>query len=340
MAFFQIFSGSFSDKYGRKNMLFVCLIIFILASIGCYASSSLNELIFFRFLQAVGACGGMSIGQAIVADIFNPRETGRILSIIIPLVAFSPAIAPVLGGYIEIYFNWKITFLILAVYGVIASLILLSPVIPKIKKNEETKVTKKSAFSIRAFKELFSSKLFLAYAFFMMASNATYYSFVGASPFLLKKFGYEPTDVGYALCAASFPYMFSSVLGRRLSLTKTNLQIIFYGLFLNIIGGIVLVIMYFSSWHHMLALMIPVFINTIGNGLLMPFSSANAIALFPKNVGMVTGSLGSLQFIAASLGTAIMGFTENGTLLPIGILVLGVSFSAVAFYLLVFGKMF
>lgn len=332
MAIFQIFSGSLSDKFGRKKILFICMIIFIISSIGCSISSNIYEFIIFRIFQAVGACGGMSIGQAIIADIFDTKEMGKILSITIPLVAFSPAIAPVLGGHIEIIYSWQTNFIILAIYGAIIIAILLSPIIPKL----ELKKNKSSAFQFDIFIKMLKNKKFFGFALFMMVSNATYFSFVAASPFLLKKFGYNPTAVGYALCAASFPYMFASILGSKLSSRMSNLKIIFMGLSLNFIGGIFLIIMFFSAWHHMFALMIPVFIITIGNGLLMPFSSANAISLYPNNSGMVTGTLGSLQLTAAGLGTAVMGIIENGTLFPLGLLVISLSMISILYFYIVY----
>jgi DHA1 family bicyclomycin/chloramphenicol resistance-like MFS transporter len=259
---------------------------------------------------------------------------GRILSITIPLVAFSPAIAPVLGGHIEIHFNWQTNFLILALYGLVIIFMLLSPIIPKLQENNFSQ--KNSAFDIKVFIQILFHKKFFGFALFMMVSNASYFSFVAACPFLLKKFGYSPAAVGYAFCAASFPYMFASFMGRKLSLTKSSLQIIFLGLFLNVIGGFTLLIMFFLNWPHILALMIPVFIITIGNGLLMPFSSANAISLFPKNAGMVTGTLGSMQLTAAGIGTAVMGIIENGTLYPLGVFVLGIAFLSIIYFIGIF----
>ncbi|BBH52179.1 multidrug effflux MFS transporter [Fluviispira sanaruensis] len=335
MAVFQIFSGSLSDKYGRKRVLFVFSLIFIFASLGCFYSSTINELIIYRCFQALGACAGMSIGQAMVADAFGAKDTGRILSITIPLVAFSPAIAPVLGGYIEILYDWRAIFLVLGIYGFIILFLLCSPIFPKSRAMAKKQ---KSAFEILSFLAMLKNKKFVGFALFMMTSNATYFSFLAGAPFLLKKFGYSPSAVGYAFCIASFPYMFASLLGRRLSFKLSNMQIIFLGLILNIIGGIIFLLMYYFSWQHMAALMIPIFVITIGNGFLMPFSSANAIALFPKNSGLVTGSLGSAQLTAASLGTALMGFIENGTFLPFAAIVLGFSLLTIFYYLAVFGS--
>jgi MFS transporter, DHA1 family, multidrug resistance protein len=333
MAIFQIFSGSLSDKFGRKKILSICMAIFIISSYGCYLSSSIYELILFRIFQAIGACGGMSIGQAIVADLFHSKEMARILSITIPLVAFSPALAPVIGGHIEVQFNWQTNFLLLVGYGVVIIAILMSPIIPKLS----LRCNNNSAFDFKVFINIITDKKFFGYALFMMASNATYFSFVAASPFLLHNFGYSPAAVGYALCAASFPYMLASLLGRKLSLKNTSLKIIFFGISLNIFGGLLFIPMFILNWHHIMALMIPVFIITIGNGLLMPFSSSSAISLYPTHAGMVTGSLGSLQLIAAGIGTTAMGIIENNSLLPLSLFVLSISFIAIFYFLSVYG---
>jgi DHA1 family bicyclomycin/chloramphenicol resistance-like MFS transporter len=220
-------------------------------------------------------------------------------------------------------------------YGIFILIILSTTIIPNSEiKNQE----KNSApFQMRFFWEIIFNKNFLGYASFMMASNATYFSFVATAPFLFKKFGYSGPMVGYSLCAASFPYMFSSFLGRKLSLQRTNLQIIFIGITLNVLGGLVLTSLFFLNWQHLLALMIPVFIITIGNGLLMPFCSANAIALFPQSAGLVTGILGAAQLAASAVATALMGIFENGTLLPFTLLVLGVSGYALTYFLSHFG---
>lgn len=335
MAIFQVFSGSLSDKFGRKKVLAFFMLIFIFSSLGCYFSTSIYQLIICRIFQAIGACAGMTIGQAMVADLFSAKDLAKILSITIPMVAFSPAIAPVVGGHIETSYNWQTNFLILAGYGVFILLLIILPFIPTVP-NQTTMQRKVTAFDLKALIKIVTDQKFIAFAFFMKVSNASYFAFLAASPFLLKEFGYSPTTVGYAFCAASFPYMFASLLGRRLSIKKTSLQIIFMGLCLNFFGGLLLIMMFFCHWEHILALMIPVFIITIGNGLLMPFSSANAIALFPHHAGMVTGTLGSLQLAAAGIATAVIGFIENGTLLPIGLFVLTIAILAILVFVLTF----
>ena len=339
MALFQVFTGALSDKYGRKKILFFSLSLFVLASLACFQSQSLNQLILSRFFQGIGAACGLSVGQAIVADLFGPTHSAKPLSIMIPLVAFSPAIAPILGGIIEEHSNWRYIFLFLAFYGIISLLLLLTPIIPKIPVIKKQELNQKEK-SNSALLSILKNKKFFGFSLFMMNSNACYFAFLAASPFILKSFGYTPTQVGYAFCAASFPYMFASFLGRKLTYSFSFLQIIFIGLLVDLFGVGTMIFFATSHWPNMGSVLIPVFFISIGNGLIMPYSSASAIALFPKNAGLITGTLATFQLCAASFGTFMMGLISTGTLFPLASFNLCVVLFTMIYFFCVFGNVF
>jgi DHA1 family bicyclomycin/chloramphenicol resistance-like MFS transporter len=337
MALFQVFIGALSDKFGRKQILFVSLSIFIVSSLACAHSQTLNQLILSRFFQGIGAACGLSIGQAIIADLFGPIQSAKPLSILIPLVAFSPAVAPILGGLIEEHSSWRMVFLFLAFYGFTGLFLCLTPIVPKLKHHEIAQNENGPKFK---FLHLLKNKEFFGFALFMMNSNACYFAFLSATPFLLKTFGYTPTQVGYAFCAASFPYMFASFIGRKLAVRLSHLQIILCGLLIDLFGVLLMFGFAASHWPNMASIMIPIFFITSGNGLIMPYSSASAISIFPKNAGLVTGTLATLQLCAASLGTFMMGLIANGTLFPLAGFNLAVVIVTLVYFFFVFGNVF
>ena len=103
----QLVLGPIIDRFGRKKPLIIGMMIYLLASMLCALSSSYSLLLLSRLIQALGACSGLIIGRAIVSDIFDAKEAGKVFSTIFPFVGMSPAISPVLGGFIGYYFGWQ-----------------------------------------------------------------------------------------------------------------------------------------------------------------------------------------------------------------------------------------
>ncbi|HSJ66426.1 MAG TPA: Bcr/CflA family efflux MFS transporter, partial [Anditalea sp.] len=111
----QLFYGPLLDKYGRKKPLYAGLAIYMVASIGCAFSQSVENLIIMRLLQAIGGCAGMVAAQALVRDLFPVTKTAQVFSLLTLVIAVSPMIAPTVGGFVTAYYDWHIVFIILAV---------------------------------------------------------------------------------------------------------------------------------------------------------------------------------------------------------------------------------
>lgn len=90
--------GKLGDLYGRKKIFQTSIIIFLLGSVLCGISQSMNELIFFRALQGIGAGGLMSLVLAIIGDVIPPRQRGRYQGYFGAVFGVSSVAGPVLGG--------------------------------------------------------------------------------------------------------------------------------------------------------------------------------------------------------------------------------------------------
>ena len=111
----QLMSGPLLDRFGRKRPLYVGLLIYILASIGCGFSDSVEMLIVFRFVQALGGCVGMVAPNAVVRDLFPVEQSARVFSMLILILGVSPILAPTFGGYMVAAWGWKPIFFVLAI---------------------------------------------------------------------------------------------------------------------------------------------------------------------------------------------------------------------------------
>ena len=92
----QLIYGPLLERFGRKKPLYAGLSIYLLASIGCAMATSIDALIMFRLLQALGGCAGMVAARAMVRDLFEVKENAKIFSMLMLVVAVSPIIAPTL----------------------------------------------------------------------------------------------------------------------------------------------------------------------------------------------------------------------------------------------------
>jgi DHA1 family bicyclomycin/chloramphenicol resistance-like MFS transporter len=119
----QLICGPLLDRFGRKIPLCIGLILYIIASIGCSMAKSVEVLIAFRFLQALGGCVGMVAPNAIVRDVFPVEENAKVFSLLILILGVSPILAPTIGSYVIAAFGWPLVFIILAI---VAGLILLA----------------------------------------------------------------------------------------------------------------------------------------------------------------------------------------------------------------------
>jgi len=107
-------------KFGLKIPLIICIVIFVLSSILCGLSFSLNELIFFRILQGIGGAGIMPLGLALMSKIFKPDERAKAMGIWAIGSMVAPAVGLTLGGFITEYITWRWIFFINIPIGIIS----------------------------------------------------------------------------------------------------------------------------------------------------------------------------------------------------------------------------
>jgi EmrB/QacA subfamily drug resistance transporter len=119
-----LIAGKLSDMYGRKWFIVGGIAVFIVGSILCGTSQTMNQLIIFRALQGIGAGAIMGMAFIIVADLFPPAERGKYVGFLSGVFGLSSVIGPTLGGYITDNLSWNWVFFINIPFGVLIILLL------------------------------------------------------------------------------------------------------------------------------------------------------------------------------------------------------------------------
>ena len=117
--------GKLGDMYGRRRLLTISIIIFLIASALCGLSQTMTQLIVFRALQGFGAGGLMTLSQTVISDVVEPRERGRYQGLFTGGFAFASVAGPLIGGGLTTAISWRWIFYVNIPLGTIALTLIL-----------------------------------------------------------------------------------------------------------------------------------------------------------------------------------------------------------------------
>ena len=132
----QLAYGPLSDKLGRKPLIAVGMLVFVLGSIGCALAQTVEQLHALRLLQGLGGSIGMVIAFAIVKDAFSGAAFGKMIAIVLAVLGISPVAAPMIGSALQAMDSWRTIFWALAIYGMVVLAVLMA-FLPETRKIED-----------------------------------------------------------------------------------------------------------------------------------------------------------------------------------------------------------
>ncbi|MBA2709322.1 MAG: multidrug effflux MFS transporter [Tatlockia sp.] len=315
--FMQLIIGPVSDHFGRRKVAILTIIMFALGSILCGLATNVNELIAYRILQAIGSCGMMVLGFAIVRDFYQGNKSAKAYSFLNGMISFSPIFATFIGSYLDLYLGWQSTFwslLLVAFPALFTSGFWLEESLPK---------SKRTPLSLKVFGQylqVIRNQDFQVYTLASSLGHCYFYLFCALSPFLIiRTLEIPQTSYGIYFCFMGISVLIGSFMGgsivERLGIFKTCLL----GYFLSLIGGLWMWIWFVAqglSIHNFIYPMLPI---GIGGAFCMGAGSGGAMAPFEKAKGSAAAAVGALRFIFAGLVGYFLINKTVSTTLPLAI---------------------
>lgn len=319
LAVAQLIYGPLSESFGRKPIVIIGVTIFILSSFTIMLAPNIDILLFARMFQAIGAAAGQTIGRAIISEFYTKEEMGKIFATIFPFIGLSPAIAPMIGGCINYYLGWRAIFFFIGMLGILLILLIY------FKLPETRSKDVRSAINLKIigknYLKLLANKTFWKYALAPCVAYIAYFAYLAETPFLFAKYNFNTQAIGFFYIHLSVSYILGNLTAHRL-LSKFNLpQVLLWGYYCFMIGGISMVIFNYNFSKEMLVLnlLIPSAVLTFGNGFLIPLGSAGVMSSFPQKAGLASGLLGFVQLSAASISTSWIGYITKGDTLNLSL---------------------
>lgn len=319
MAAGQILYGPLLDRFGRKKPLYVGLVVFIVASVSCMLSQTVQALVAFRFFQALGGSVAWVAAVAMVRDFFPVKESARVFSLLILILGVSPLLAPTFGGFIAVEFGWKVIFLVLAIIGglILALTILFLPT----GYQPDPGISLKPKPIIKVFLSVLRNDRFFTYTFAGAFSFATLFIYVAGSPVIfLDIFNVTPQVYGGIFALLSVGFIGGSQLNIFLTKKFSSERLFRSALILQIFTGFVFLAGSLYGWFGLYSTIAVFFIALGSLGICNPNANALALAPFTQNIGSASALLGCTQIGIAALASSGVGLFNAQNTVPIAAL--------------------
>lgn len=316
----QLFWGPFSDKFGKPKAIVWGLSIFVGASLGIFFTHHIYLMLALRLVQAFGATSATVSWQALVVERYPSSQTAKIFSIIMPLVALSPALAPLLGVYVLQHFGWRYIFLILILIAVM--LILYSLRLKNIKQNVEEKGDK----STNSYKSFFKFPYYIGNVMIYAFCSAAFFAWLTGAPFFLIELGYTEEQIGWSFVPQTIAFLIGGYGYSFLSNKISGRKILPYLLHLTVLSLVGLMIVAIFTDPTLTTLLIPFCVLALCNGATYPIVVDQALNPFPEKSGKASALQNTLQLGSCFLASALVSFFSASALTATVLVMVGCTF--------------
>jgi DHA1 family bicyclomycin/chloramphenicol resistance-like MFS transporter len=324
ISFGQLIYGPLLDRYGRLRPLYAGLTIFIFAAIGCAFSSSIEQLIVLRLIQALGGCVAGVAANAMVRDLFPPRETPKIFALLMLVLGTSPMIAPTFGSYASAHFGWQAIFVILALMAVC--------MIISVRFGLKETVAPDTTYSLdpktimRKYISVLKEPQFITYAITGSITIAALLAYVSNSPIVFMEiFKVSDKVFGWIFAFLSIGFILSNQVNSFMLRKYTSEQMIIAAYSFQLVISLLLVILTITGTIGLYGTIALLFLYFSSKGFVMPNTAGLALAPFAKNAGSAAAMFGALQMTFGSIATMLLGSIKSESPLPLAITFLACS---------------
>lgn len=313
----QLFYGPISDRIGRRRPILFGLAVYSLASFSCIFASSLNELTAMRFLQALGACGGMVLSRAIVRDRCEIKAAAQAQSQLLLVMGLAPILAPAAGGALLLRFDWQAIFIAQAIAGSIA-LVWAWFSLRESHHPQHRTATLSFRGVMRTYGELVRERRFMGFTLSSGLVMTGMFAYIAGSPSVLISLkGLSPQHYSLAFGMNAAGFITASQINARLLRHFETTRILNHALWFPMLASVTMIICE-TSGHLPLAVLMALLFIFIGSlGFIAPNAGAAALATQGQRAGTAASLQGSLQFLLATLVSAWLAGWHRSDAIPL-----------------------
>ena len=324
-AFFNLFSGPFSDALGRRFMILRGLEVYAVGTVLCAIATDISMLLAGRTLQAFGAGVAPVVGKAMIQDASSEDRTVILMGWLGAAMSITPAVAPFLGGIITGHLRWQWTFWSLLIFNAMVWLLNFSLLAETLPSPASRRIPVISVF--KTYSDLVGNRIYMGYVLLLSACFGGLGAYYTASPFIfISGFHLRPSSYGLITLIAATGFIIGN-LGAGYIVRKRPSRRVFHAGEVFLLAGVLGMFCMPRDMVTAATVLGMTFLFTIGFGIIFPIATKEALSCYVEKAGASAALIGFFQLGCSALSSLAVGFLQSREIS---------SYSAMALVMLIF----
>ena len=330
----QLIYGPLSDRIGRRPVLLGGMVGFAAASVGCALAGSIETFILARVLQGLTACAEAVVAYAVIRELYDQAGAVRVYATYGMAIALAPAVGPVIGGYMHVWFGWRSNFMLLTGLIILVTLLIWRYLPETLQKRDPSALHPWRL--LRGYATLLGDVPFMTYTLIMALVLGGLFAMLAAFPFLFIERMAVPTEqYGYYYAAIALAFFLGSLAANQAAGRIGSDPLLGIGLALCALGGGSFSLLVAAGQETPLAVTVTQCFFGLGLGLVFATAPVRAFDVCRAGHGYAAAMLGALPMAGGGLATFCIALLHDDSAWPIALLLTVTTLSAAALYLTV-----
>ncbi|MFF3449396.1 multidrug effflux MFS transporter [Streptomyces sp. NPDC002667] len=331
MALGQLVVGPMSDRFGRRRPLLAGLAVYVVATALCALAPGVGLLVALRLVQGLAGAAGIVIARAVVRDLYDGVAMARFFSTLMLISGVAPVVAPLIGGQILRFTDWRGVFVVLTAVGIALSALVWTKLPETLAPADRH--AGGAGEALNAMRRLLADRVFAGY---MLAGGFTFaalFAYISASPFVIQDlYGASPQTFSLLFGANSVGLVIAGQINGKLLVGRVALEkVLATGLALVVLAATALLLMSTGALGPvgLAPVAAALFVLMSAMGLALPNTQALALMRVRNTAGSASALLGTTSFLIGAVASPLVGVAGEHTAVPMAVVQLVAALVAV-----------